>query len=391
MKYVYRASFFWVMVMVLLQSTVVTAGRMKAVPGITLRQEYSDNIDYAVKEEKSDFRTIVIPELKLRDRTERLDILLKGLLRGYYYRTYDQYDNYDQKYTGEVDYRMSERLIAGFQGKFQIDTQADREIDETGLVFDTRKRYSSGGSTGITYMLSEKTVLRLTGSYTDYRFDSDDYVNSWIANVNASFTTNLSRWVSNAIDRTNIAYSRYDYGDTKVDNYNITKGVSWRISERSEAVIDLGGRYTRYTQQIYSVEETSGYWGWVGQLTYNRNYETMSWEMNASRTMENAGGRTNASIRTALNGVCHIRLAETMSCRANISYFLNETEYRYEGVEDGKETAWRGALAWVYGLTKDISAQVQYAYSRTTDTFDNRINRHVVGIQVSYHLPLGDE
>ncbi|MBU0995308.1 MAG: hypothetical protein KJ737_22660 [Proteobacteria bacterium] len=367
-------------------------GNMTVIPGLLLNERYNSNIYNSVDNEEADIITTCTPGIKLLEKTERLDVDLSTHALCYFYKTNDQENTIDQNYSGQVSYNLHQRLRVSSLVMHQIDSRIDREIDETGLIFDTSKRRLTKYSGGFKYIATEKATAQMIGSYADYKFDSDKYVDSWNAGLDASMIIDISELLESTTDRTRFGYHRYDYGQSIIDNYYLMVGFGHNISEVVTFSLDFGGRYTHYTDTSEldtgeTVESKTGNQGWVGDMSVSYRQQFWTGQLNLSRNIENASGRTNATERSSINGSLNYRFSENISCGLSTSYYLNQTNNPLENVTDTEKT-WQAAGSLIYTYSKDVNLKIGYAYSRTKNEADQTSTRNVIDFQIYCQIPL---
>ena len=392
--------------MAILGSTYGACANLETIPALSLRQEYNSNVFYQSDHVKDDFIGIAEPSISLRKVTERLQASIAASGIGYYYYRNDQYNNIDQRYHAATHYQVTERLAMSAETRYDIDSQVDREISDTGLVFNNDKRHRIFLASGVKYLINEKTSLETSGSYTSNQFDSDQYVDTWDAGGDVTLLVNMAGLLKNAVGRTHFSYEHYDYDYTLVDNYFMTLGFSRSISDTSGILVDIGGRYTHYkdTYSVFTgeydpvtgifeqndVTRKTGQWGWVGQVMMNRQWEFITTQAGLERNVQEASGRTNATVRSSITGGMDWRLSEKWSFGLEGYYYLNEIETAVSGKSSSDEETYSATEKLVYAYSPTFRMQFRYGYSHLKNQVDRTTQRHVVAIQADFSMPLSN-
>ena len=169
----------------------------KFIPQISIRNHYSDNIFYDENDDDkiSDFYSVISPEIRLTERTETLDAMLRSRIDRNEYRDEEDLNATDQFHDGRIRYRLSERIRCSAEAGYSKDSQVDRDIDVTGLVLGTpiRERAHYAGSADLA--LTEKSSAGLSYSYDKDTFDDPEFSDSTSQDLSLTLSHNLDALV----------------------------------------------------------------------------------------------------------------------------------------------------------------------------------------------------
>lgn len=364
------------------------------IPFITLQEEYRSRATYSEDKKSGDFVTTIIPGILFKERNHRMTTLLEAHANLQYHINNTQYNNNgpDSQYSAKISGRLTERLTTAFDGRYKIDSRTDSEIEKTGLIYDTTKRYLYHYSGGLKYLFSEKSILQITGHYTAYDFEDTNYAESWVTGFNSVFISDLTNVISSTKGRLIFGNRHYDYDQTEIVNSYTTLGVTYTKSERSEISVNTGGRYTNYKTEETDGDEifetTTGHWGWVGDMSYLYKRQFVSHYFHFSRNIESASGRTAATIRSSIKYKMDFNLTEKTGAGFLASWFLNETEIDNARIDHASEETWNISGTFTYKYSRNINLKIGYSYSHVNDEYDNNMNRHVINFKIYSQLPL---
>ncbi|QTA89988.1 Uncharacterized protein dnm_060480 [Desulfonema magnum] len=357
------------------------------IPSMALKQEYNE---YA-----EDFITTVSPGVKLTERTERLDSGLSGRIDQVIYAENNEYNALNHHYTGQIAYRLTERMRASSEASYIKDSRRDRDVEETGLVLGTatRERYHCAFSGS--YLVSEITAMALSYAYDEDAFDDPEFVTYRSDSVNIGLTHNLSYFVPLMVGRMNLGYARYDFTSAITENYLLTVGASWELSETLSLLVDFGGRYTfsEYNKyawtsdyQLVPYVEKDEAWATTGKVDLTFTGELMKWTFTLSQDIRAASGRVGTTERTMLAFNINQRFTDKFRGNLSARYYLNLADQ--EGVTTDEEHTLRISSRLRYDFTRDISLEASYAFTTVIDReADTTTHRNLIFTRFIFRYP----
>ena len=249
-----------IVVVVLLGSTFsVSAGPTKIVPFVSLTQEYSDNIFFSSNNAQEDFITTVSGGLSIKQKKEVIDLGFNARFDKLLYWDFSDWDSLDMFFSGNVNYRATERLGIGASAQYSEDSRRDRETDTTGLLV-TGDRETARFSLSSNYLFSEILKGDITLGYGSVAVeeagrieDNDDF------RVDISFSKNLSQTFTNTTGLLNISYLRYT-----ADIDTISAGAVFTSNVFQEYTSDIFQFSTGFSKDI--TELYNIYFLWVAVI-----------------------------------------------------------------------------------------------------------------------------
>jgi hypothetical protein len=378
------------------------ADERQLIPSIGVKEAYNDNIFFDVSDHQTDYVTTLLPALEFTDRTERLDARLRAEAPIFRYVHNDALDDVDQHYTGGLRYLLTERIGTSFRGGYSRTSQPDRDILETGLVIGNviRHRYFGGFSSD--YALSEISTVGISYDYLDDDYQNPGYTDMQSHNAALTFARDLSQALANTRIRAILGYTRYDFSDSSVDNYSGMVGFVKRLTEIYSLSADVGVRYTRSEFEVSQLEpvspglfrivtqtETSGKWGPAARaaLSYNGEYTSASFSF--FEDISTSGGNAGTVQRTSFVFDVGRRFTYDLWAHLSAGYYLNTSDGTQYALQDIDEETWR-VNPWVrYNLSRDLSLDASYSYTRVNyKTNDTDADRNLVFLRLVYRYPL---
>jgi len=375
-------------------------------PFTTLKQEYT--------EYRSDFITTLSGGIRLTEMTERLDAKFSAQADQLIYAENSEFNARNNRYTGDIAYRLSERMQVSSKGDYTEDSRPDRDIEESGLILGTATRKRHRWSVAGNYLLSEITAGNLSYTFQQEKFDDPDFTNYRSDSIGFQLVHNLSSFIPMMTGRLNLGYTRYDFGNVKAENYSGMIGGSWEMTETLSLLTDFGGRYTVYKienimndpiffsekypdidvdndfiigYQPISYTEKRETWGTTWQIMLAYKGERTRSSLSLSRDMEAASGsgETTERITTAFN--TDRRFSEEFRGNLSIRYYLNQTDQ-----EDAAERHTLNIHPRIrYLMTRNFIFEASYRFTAVSDRdADTWENRNTFFIRLVFQYPLFD-
>lgn len=395
----------WIGVSALLLSAAVTAigDELKVIPSVAVREDFNDNIFFDVNDPVDDFTTTVTAGIEVTDRTEIMDANLLAQISPFFYHDNDDLNDVDQNYRGQFAYRFLPRFGMNANAGFKVDNRPDREIYETGQLYDISRRFRYTGGIGADFAVSEIHSLNAAYAYEqdDWRGDSNniDY-NGHLINAGTSY--NISRWLSASDLLVGVGYNFYDYDTADIKSGYGTVGLQRMLNEIFRFNINLGARYTETRfetaalalapsgKPILMVEEQgeSG-WGGIGSLGLEYLGERTRCSLTFSHDLRPASGTLGpTNLTRAVFDINH-RLHEKLSIGLATSYFMNEADAGEFYINDIDEDTFNINPRVRWQFLRHFTLEGAYIYSTLKDDVaDATKDRHLVYLQVEFDYPV---
>ena len=397
---------FTIIVVVILLGDVfpVKADPTKIVPFVFFKQEYSDNILFSSNNEEADLITTISGGLAIKHKTEVIDAVFSARLDKSLYLDFDGLDSLDKFFSGNVNYRVTEKLGVGAQAQYSEDSRRDRESDTTGLLL-SGDRETARFSLSSDYLFSETTKGDITLGYGLVKVeeinrteDNDDF------RVDISFSKNLSRTFKNTTGLLNFNYLRYTtdiqtitpgavftstlFQEYISDIFQFSTGFSKDITELYNIYCLVGGSYSQTTEglrsrqaltgtgtlvsDVVSPEQDDNTWGGLIStgLKYNGLYYDMG--LSLSRDMRGASGTNGAVQRSSIAGNIYGKLTEKFVFTLDASCYLNENERKNQA--DTEELTFNIQPGFRYEFANDFTLSSFYRFTIVEDR-QNSITR----------------
>ena len=369
-----------VMVVVMALPLMLNADPLKLKVAAVIEEKYNDNVFFNADNEEADFLTRFSPTVEGGRRTERTELRLSGRPDFYYYRNTTELNAVDQYYNGSLGHRWTERLNTTLSAGFLDDERPERELAETGLLFNTKRRQRWTCDLAGQYQASEAMAMALSYGYQDETFDDPQYYDLRAHKVSVLLSRYLAPLLTRSTGRLQAGYASYDYSRRysfgnvlqtvdvddrqSIDNYSLSVGLAHSMTERMELTVDLGARLTRQQNQarlhitdIFGGEryETNtakeDSWGFVGSLNFEYASERSRFSLLFSHDLVPASGSNGATERTTL------RLAD--EGRLTGDWYFDLAARAYQNRSDEKD-----AGSDVDEFTVQLAAGLRYVFDR---------------------------
>ena len=381
---------------VLIPGTASFGDDLKFIPKLEVRETYNDNIFLDSNNDPTtiDLYTTITPEVKLSDRTERLDTFIKGSLNIIRYRVNNDLDATDQDFNGYLRYRLNERWDMSAEARYTRDSQIDRDIETTGLVLGTAQRERQHYAIQSNYSLTEKTSTNISYTYQKEKFNNPNYVNSISQGAGIGISYDLSSVSMPSSARINLGYNNYtyDYMESNVNSFSGMAGLSSQLSETISISLDAGYQYTLSTFQpedFTSNLETQSINGFIGQVALIYRGEANSANLSAYNYVEPLSGTAGTTMRTSVRLNLHQRITYKFSAGLSMEYFINNADLGQASINYDQGT-WRIQPNLHYDITNDLSCDVTYRYTKLNDhvtKLDSQQNMVYLRLIWQYPIP----
>jgi hypothetical protein len=350
-----------------------------------LEEKYTDNVFFDARDPQADLITHVSPELLAGWQAEVTSLRITSRADIYHYMEYDGLDAVDQSYSGQLDHRWSPRLSTSLTAGYLIDETRDRELSETGLLFNDDRRYQQTCGFNGQYQLSERSAVSLAYNYRRDDYDDPLTYDLTVHLARMLYSSSLAPFLERVTGRLQLVGGLYEYRrdydavaylygifpfdstveDTQtVDYYSATIGMAYNWTERLQLTVDLGTRYSRTKQRVSTSIApnpfVSGYppvraqnesWGYVGLLEAVYAFEKGRLSLTASHDLQPASGQEGATERTSLRLAGENRVTDRWYFSWSAQGYLNRSD---EGAVLSDEDE----------LTIQLEAGLRYAFNR---------------------------
>lgn len=241
------------------------AWEVRLTPQLSLATEYSDNVTYASNngDQRSDLSLAATPALGWS--LDRIDLRLDGRsdLRVERFLDNGDLDGADWHHRLGATWRLNERWTLAASDDWRETRNLDDLIDAGAIVVQRELRTTNEATATLTGTLTERTSLNL--SYTNYNSQSEDPTNTdylvHMAAVNATLQATEQLGLQAGAN-----FQDYDFNPIPGDparrrfftrNYAVFAGANYRLSERLDARLQVGARYTEQTTRGLALDATA--------------------------------------------------------------------------------------------------------------------------------------
>ncbi len=335
----------------------VSATQDKITPFISFEQEYSDNVLFTSKNLKDDWIAIVSGGLKFTRRTEIADAGIQAKFDKYSYRNCNELNSFDKFFSGNFSYRITERFGITSSADYSMDSRADRELTDTGLIVPGDRK-TKNCFLSCNYAVSEITKADITFNcgntkiYTLHGTESDNNIG-----INLRLSRNMSKIFNNTTGVLDLSFFHYT---TEVKNiksgdfikyknlsryisdiFQFSTGFSKDITELCSIYFNLGASYTKMTQNFKIKKDftainfvnTVNYPEYISKtlggviaagLKYKGLYRMLNFSV--SRDMHSASGTNGAVQRSAASINFYDRITDKFRLLLYTSCYLNQNK-----------------------------------------------------------------
>ncbi len=382
----------------------VSADPTKIIPFISLEEEYSDNILFSAGNEEEDFITTISGGLVVQHKTEVINAGLIARLDQLLYKEFDQLNDLDKFFSGNVHYRATERLGAGATALYSEDSRRDRDTETTGLLVSgdrTTARFSLSSD----YLFSEITKGDIKLDFG--RIEIED-INSTEDNdglrLDISFSRNLSKTFRNTTGLLNFSYLYYTadvnttlpgtlqtstiFQDNTSDIFQFSTGFSKDITEIYNIYCLLGASYSKTNEglrvrqtltgtgalvsEVTAPDQKDDVWG--GVLSAGMKYNGLYYDMGLSLSQDMRGGsETNGAVqRSSVAGNIDGKLTDQFFLTLDASCYLNENKGKYQ--RDTEDLTFNVQPGFRYQFSHDFTLSCFYRFTSVEDRQNNTVS-----------------
>ncbi|MGD9365145.1 MAG: hypothetical protein PVH87_05575 [Desulfobacteraceae bacterium] len=388
--------------------------------GADIEEQYNDNVFFVADNAQDDFITRIRPWLNGGWKTEAVDLRLVGRADFYDYGDNDVLDAVDQSYNGSLLRRWNPRFSTTLMAAYLNDERRERELAETGLLFndDNRQRQTYGLEGQ--YQFSELSAMSLAYNYQNEAFDDERTYDLQAHLVQLSITRSMAPDTERTAGRLVLVGGLYEYGrnyvtsdpfmavyrmdvddDQTIEYYSIRVGVSHYRTERLLLNVDMGARFTRvdntvtgtiesnpFSLTLPRAEEEDESWGYVAKL--EAVYSGEKWELSAlaSHDLVPASGRDGTTERTTLRFDGNGRIVSQWYYHWSARGYLNRSDDSDVTSDDDELTVrLQAGLRYVFNPRWSLGASWLTTW---IDDRENNVDRaqNVASLRLQWNWPI---
>ena len=374
------------------------ADEFKVVPSLALREGYNDNILYTTSDPISSWMTTISPALTLTNRTEKMDLMLSGLVDIVRYHEESDYNSENQFYKGRLGYTFNPRASVQAEGGWSRDYQPDRDITTTGIALNNTQRDRTYAGLSGNWVVNERLSAGASYYFEQDLYDSPEFSDVTQNLASVGFTHLLGLTTKG---RFNAGYGSFRYTAQDTNSAWGTVGIEHTFHELWTLVIDVGGRFARTKYQVQelqfvppflvpvTVDKTSEVWSGVGKASVNYKGEKTTLSLSAGYDLSPSSGVSGATQRTSFVFDIRHRLIYEFSAALSTGYFLNYAaagDYGTTGIDEATVFA---IPSLRYEFTRDMYLEMLYNYSMTDYKDSNTsATRNLVFLRFFIQYPL---
>ncbi len=371
------------------------AQEFRLIPGVSLKQEFNDNIFFSSGDTTSSFISTVSPKLSLVGHTERVDARIDANLDILFYTADSHQNRVDQNYQAHANYQLTPRFKLGGEAGYSLSSRADSNIETTGQVTTQgtgteQQRYSLTGDLTV----SEKLAGTLAYNYEQTDYSPTTASNSQTHGANLGLIYDMGTVLPLLKLRGNLGYNTNRFSGFTVDTYSATTGFSYAFHELWSVQADAGGIYTSESATVQpaginTINSANNGLGWTAALIFAYKGEKDSASLNFSRGVQSSYGSTGVVERTSVIMTLNRRFTYELSGAISAGYYLNNSIQNQFAGQATDSTTFRVSPSLRYEFNPDIAVDGNYEFAMVqnhqagTDAL-----RNLVYIRLTVQYPL---
>ncbi len=343
---------------------------LKLIPGLSLKEEFNDNIFLATGSPRKDFITTLTPSLDLSSTTERLSGSLSTGVNLLDYSRNSALNSADYFVQSGVTYRYDPRISISAGAGYLRNSRPDRS-DDNGLALKTgsdRQNYQLSAN----YAVSEKSSSTFSYAYSQELFDNPSYLTTEVHTATIALDYDLDRILRQAKLTGSFGFARNLTDVSQVDNYTATVGLSKKFHELWGFSLNAGGRYTLSEfdmttviapSQAVTSKTTSDEDGFIGNFAINYNDESRSGALTFNHDITAASGRSGATERTGFSANLTERFTSELSGIVGMGYYWNRSDQNQYSSQSIDEKNLIINCGLRYDFSEHLYLEGQYRYN----------------------------
>lgn len=231
----------------------LTIGTLELHPYLTLKETYSDNIDFTATDENHDYITTIIPGIRLQFpfRSHQLALEYNAVLNEY--EKYDEENTTDHNANALLDFEFGRQLGLKLTDAY-ASAHEQRGVSSTGFIEEYK---TNAAAASATYKMADVSKVQLDYTRSSWDFDTsrfrdrdEDLIAAYIY---YRFLPRTSAFLE--YDYKNVNFEPIsDDLDNKVNSGFL--GLTWEITENSNGTIKGGYLWKDFDSQTRTDFET---------------------------------------------------------------------------------------------------------------------------------------
>jgi hypothetical protein len=356
------------------------AGDWRIVPGIALKQEYTDNVFFDSDGAVRDWITTASPTVDIGRTTETTSAQLTARLDTIGYAENSGLNRQNHNLGAQLASHLSERLSLTAAAVYGIDSTPERDFDITGLLLGNNERRRQSYSGGASYTLSPLTTGSFNVNYGEDDFDDPDSFDTGSWGVGLGFSRRLDAWLPLTTGRLSLRHGQTDYvnqravvtsdffgigtvrtdtdQDVHSESTSAAIGFDRQWTERMSISLELGTNFSSTTETVSQVQRhsvltfldrppttlssTSRRWAALGNATATLTlspYQTAT--ASVSHDIVPSSGTAGDTTRTGITlGLTH-RFTDRLSASIDTGVTFNQTQAERLGADETDQISFR--------------------------------------------------
>jgi hypothetical protein len=339
-------------------SLPVAAGLLNFNLTTNVQARYSDNVFFSTENTESDYCLRISPGIRSGWKTEAMELRFSGFAHIYRYQENEELDTVDQIYSADYSRQWNPRFATAVSASFLVDERRDRELSETGLLFDDDRRWKQAYHLSGQYQLSELSQMSLSYGFQVEDYHDDTNYDTTIHTIQLLISRNLASILENSTGRLQAIGGFYEYrrdyettdsvfnfysvdmdDQQDIDYYSFKLGLGYRWTEKLNLTFDAGARFTKTNQSAASIiepnpfgmtgtviEEENESTGFVAMFQADYSGEKAQFSVQASHDLVPASGLEGAAERSTLRLAVQRRLSTKWSFDCSARTYLNRSD-----------------------------------------------------------------
>lgn len=336
-------------------------------PGLALKQEYSDNVEATTVERKSDYITTVSPSLSLSRKSETAQGTATGGVNALYYLDGAKSDSIGYFLKGSGSYAVTPLVRLSTDLGYVRDNSASALDAATGQLIGSRtERQNYRG--GVRRELSETSAARLDLAYGRDDYASPSYFDTkyWVAD--AALEYRLEGLLPSLVLAPQAGYRQDRTSLSQVDTVSATLGASFALNELWNLTLAGGAHFTRSDfRDPFGPEETHDEVGGLGKAVLGYSAEATSGNLSVSHALAPASGKSGATQVTSGSLTMYRRFTGALSGNVTGGYTWNRSAAKQFAAQaiDERSKNFSASLLYAITDTRDLTLEARYSYHNT--------------------------
>jgi len=372
--------------LLLLSSSGAIAEKWYFEPNVNARIGYNDNVQLSTGSEMKTYTSDITANAALGFRTNVSDVSItaKMIDRRFddnaYLNTNNQFLTLDSSYKSGLN-------LYGLGANYQRESTRTSEFDYSGYSDTNKLKITKSVSPYWGRTLTERTSLRIGGSFTDVTYEDADLTGLSDYTYKSTYTSLQHQLSERTSVQGVVSKSLYTSDSTEFDTTSIQLGLNHLFSETFSVNMLLGPSYTKSKFITGGTEEELSSVGRLIDIGFNKRFElgSLSGSLNSS---ESAGGEGKMTKKTALNLSMRRKLSNRTTLYLSGSAQMNESG---GGVTDASSErtyySFEPRLSWKATPWWTITGSYRYRESEYTSSDAGPAKSNAIYINLQYVWP----